>query len=508
MDILFDIRLFLFLGSIVLFSLFFLEFLKRKNFIASWVTRKVLHIISVSTCSVAVFFVENPINLILVLIPADAILFYVVARGGFFDDDQERKSWGIPLFPIPLIIGLIIWGKSSIIWIPMLILGISDPIAAFVGKLFPKKFNLNFYFSKDLKTIAGSLAFMLSTFLIFLVLFCLGFLESNSSNQEIFVFIFSASIILSLVEAFGSKGWDNFWIPIIGMLLIANYLSVEKTLILENNTYFNVIVLVSSVVFYFLMRVSKFLSTSGVFAAILIGNMVLWNQDLRLIIPLFIFLVLGSLAGKLNKFHNSDEKSGKPRDSIQVFANGLIYAILCLFMKVDIPLFSEMGNQLFFQFLCFVSISICIADTFASEFGQKYGGIPYDILSFKKVPKGKSGGVSLIGILFSIIGSSIMLLTFKFLFPNELGEHPVLLLLGFLLSILGMFIDSIIGSLFQIRYLNLSDNSWYDTSQNGAENQMAPQKGYAWLSNDGVNIISNLTVILLAGILFYFMMPR
>jgi uncharacterized membrane protein len=56
-------------------------------------------------------------------------------------------------------------------------------------------------------------------------------------------------------------------------------------------------------------------------------------------------------------------------------------------------------------------------------------------------------------------------------------------------GILGMFLDSIIGSVFQAKYLSsegLSDEKV------GRQSQLV--SGYSWMSNDWVNLISNVLI--------------
>jgi ribosome-associated protein YbcJ (S4-like RNA binding protein) len=64
------------------------------------------------------------------------------------------------------------------------------------------------------------------------------------------------------------------------------------------------------------------LMAGGIAACVVLG------QGWALLVPLFVFLLSGVLLGRLNKDFGTDAKHGKPRDAVQVFCNGGVYALL------------------------------------------------------------------------------------------------------------------------------------------------------------------------------------
>lgn len=111
-------------------------------------------------------------------------------------------------------------GGTVYYFLPILILSISDPVAALVGK----KFRLWPYkIFRDTKTIIGSAAFLVSSFLLS-VLFLAPNCISTASALGISAII---ALTTTLVEALSQKGFDNLFIPLTtaGMLVIFhNYL--------------------------------------------------------------------------------------------------------------------------------------------------------------------------------------------------------------------------------------------------------------------------------------------
>jgi uncharacterized protein (TIGR00297 family) len=213
----------------------------------------------------------------------------------------------------------------------------------------------------------------------------------------------------------------------------------------------------------------KWLSQSGfVFAAIL-GSIVLMNG--MSLWPLIVFFLLGTLSGKLNKSDISDVKHSKPRDAIQVLANGGGVLVIVLIQTHLDP--SENLDT-----FMLVSVAVACSDTLSSEIGMRFGKKAYNIFTWREVPKGLSGGVSIPGFIGAVIGAFAIAL----FGGNEFG---FILFWG----IMGSIIDSILGMLFQAKYYHsgvLSDRK---------EGELV--KGYAFMTNDLVNFGSNILVLIL-----------
>jgi len=96
-------------------------------------------------------------------------------------------------------------------YLPFSVVVFADPAAALIGTYFPLK---KYTIFANTKSYGGSLAFFLVTFILYALLAC-----DILSFQLLFkAFLFS--LVLALVEAFSSKGWDNLTIPLIGVLLL------------------------------------------------------------------------------------------------------------------------------------------------------------------------------------------------------------------------------------------------------------------------------------------------
>jgi uncharacterized protein (TIGR00297 family) len=213
----------------------------------------------------------------------------------------------------------------------------------------------------------------------------------------------------------------------------------------------------------------KWLSQSGFIFASILGSIVLMNG--MSLWPVIVFFLLGTLSGKLNKSDISDAKHSKPRDAFQVLANGGGVLVIIFIQTL-------LGPDENFNTFMLVSIAVACSDTLSSEIGMRFGKKAYNIFTWREVPKGLSGGVSIPGFLGAFIGALAIAL---------FGGNDFYIILFW--GIMGSMIDSILGMLFQAKYINggiLSDRK---------EGELV--KGFAFVTNDFVNFSSNILALIL-----------
>lgn len=226
------------------------------------------------------------------------------------------------------------------------------------------------------------------------------------------------------------------------------------------------------------------LTTDGALAAAFVGLWVLFWAGMAWLLPLFFFFISSILLGKLNKSRAaaSDSKQGKPRDAWQVWCNGGVYAALATFAS---GAFSDTAHT-----LMVLSIAGSNADTWSSETGQFFRQKTVDILRWKPVPVGLSGGISWAGTAGGLLGAVAMAVIGNGLAGTIAEPDPMLLVAvgGFA----GMLLDSLLGAGLQARYRHVSTDALSDTGGAG----FVLDSGYAWMSNDAVNFWSNVLLVL------------
>ena len=215
------------------------------------------------------------------------------------------------------------------------------------------------------------------------------------------------------------------------------------------------------------------LTKSGWITALIIAILIISSGlEVYLIYPIS-FLLLGSLASRLNP--NNEDNSG--RTSLQVIANSGVAGILA---------FTSLLTQNQFIPIAFViSFSVALSDTFSSEFGKRFGGTPINICSLKPIQKGLSGGNSFTGTIAGFLGS-LCVSTVYFLHKQDVQIALTILIFGFA----GMFIDSVIGSVFQAKYSK--DKHIVET---GSRDNL--KSGFHFIDNNMTNFLSILITVLI-----------
>lgn len=208
--------------------------------------------------------------------------------------------------------------------------------------------------------------------------------------------------------------------------------------------------------------------TGGIFTAALYLQTPGWHTALW---PLGAMLVLTFGAthfGRRRKEKLGTAESDRGRRASQVAAN-LGVAVLA---GIPLSALHTFNPETFSRKAALVAMIAAMAeataDTVSSELGQVLGGEPWLITTFRRVPAGTDGGVSIAGTLLGcsgalvIVGLSIPALGFT------RGEALVALGGG----IAGMLADSMLGALAERR---------------------------GWLNNDAVNALATLSAATLAA---------
>ena len=246
------------------------------------------------------------------------------------------------------------------------------------------------------------------------------------------------------------------------------------------------------------------LTVSGAIAAGFLAFVVLFLAKWS-IFPLITFLVLGSLAGKIraNAKEGGDAKQGKARDHWQVLANGGIFMLLAMlaFLNESGWLESFLGihtEVLRFSETChllaIISLAVSCADTLSSDFGRVWGGSPRNIITGKRMMKGVSGGVTGAGFVGAFLGAVSIAIFVFWTELSSLGSSVYTFWLIAFFGFIGSILDSVLGVLFQAKYLDEMGNQ-VDSSESGRRIMNA---GFRWVTNDVVNAVTGVLMLLVA----------
>lgn len=450
----------LYLCAICIISIttFIFKKITEKKLIHQEFGRKILHFIAIMTCALVVYTTKSRIQIAWIFMLFSVILFFIAHQNILLP--SIRKSYGIALFPLAFGLLLIVPLPLNSVLFGMITLGVSDALAGAVGSQWSKNKHVFLY---EQKSWLGFLVFYCSTLII-------GYFFVGLSPMLLIL-----AFVPALSELFSFRGSDNLSVPIMS--------SIWFVILQENKIdgldwlFFLGMVMLLNLVYY-----KKWLSVSGTTAALFLGTLIIFSSGPIYLLPIALFFIIGSLTSKLHP--KSADASG--RNAVQVFANGLVAVIALLFYF--------MSENEIFLLASIASVAISFADTLSSDLGIYFKKTTYDIITFDRVKTGLSGGISLPGTFAGMIGSAFFSWIVGLLFQLSLNDMIIVGSIG----ITGMFLDSIIGSLWQAKYVVQDEIIEVNTFK------AYLIKGKSWVDNDCVNFLSNfILTLLLIGILYF-----
>jgi uncharacterized membrane protein len=144
--------------------------------------------------------------------------------------------------------------------------------------------------------------------------------------------------------------------------------------------------------------------------------------------------------------------------------------------------------------LALISLSVSCSDTLSSDFGRVWGGSPRNIITGKRMIKGVSGGVTGAGFVGAFLGAVSIAIFVFWTELSSLGSSVSAFWLLAFFGFIGSILDSVLGVLFQAKYLDDSGNQ-VDSSESGRRSLNA---GYRWVTNDVVNAVTGVLMLLVA----------
>ena len=269
-----------------------------------------------------------------------------------------------------------------------------------------------------------------------------GILVIAYLDQKFFLTVIFGIIAAVLLKTILLKYEDSLVIEAIGI-------TMTMWLIRELNYQADLLLIVTAVIVgftfsYFAYR-AKTADLSGLFSAALVGIILMVfaaPQGAQWFLIMLSFFILGSAATRYKfeykKRMGVEQGQSGARGYRNVFANGIVAAAAAvLFGVFQLPVFIVMYVG---------CVATAAADTLASEIGVT-GGIPYMITTFKKVPIGTNGGVTLTGEFVALLGGfavSLVALLFNVITPE-------MMIICSLAGFVGTNIDSLVGATLENR---------------------------------------------------------
>lgn len=240
--------------------------------------------------------------------------------------------------------------------------------------------------------------------------------------------------------------------------------------------------LVVSLLIALAARRTRLLSRTGVFAATLVGAAAIaagWRWGALLI----AYFVAASVLSRVLKGGNTAlvrrivAKGGK-RDAWQVMANGGMFALCALGTLLP-------RGSASFALAALGALAASSSDTWATEIGTRFGGMPVSLRGLATVPAGTSGAVSIVGCIGMLAGAAFIAIGARAL---DLHWAIVPIFLG---GVAGAATDTLVGALWQ-------EQRWCNRCNEATERIVHPcgattvlRSGMPGVDNDAVNMLAS-----------------
>jgi len=456
------------------------------------IARKIVHIGAAHWYFIYAAFFTSPTPALIGLAVV-AVLIGILNITGMFGkvlgQSKIKRNWGLVWYPVSIFVMILLGnfgiGGMTELGVGLLGMGWGDGLAALVGMKFGKhKLNTS-------KSLEGAAAFFIAVTVI--------------------TFLFTHNIILSLVcgltgavfEFTTPFGLDNISVPLVLYVTVAFW---PKSAMLLG------FALMACLAYKW-----NHLTANGVLGAFVLGVLCTWIFGVAgLVLPLLFFVssnVIGKIRNHIQKEEGEfiEKKNGR-RDLMQVLANGLmavlatvVFAISDSFLKTNALVAANDAKELLPVKMMFAAIVMfgaamaeATSDTWAGEIGRLSKKPPVSLKTRKIVPKGVSGGVTLLGYGGGLAGAAFIAAVWYVLFSGLSGpmdplmnKLPLGLAVITLSGFAGCIFDSFLGAFFQALYIDADSGKYTEKKKSLSGKDNALCSGMKWMDNDMVNLVSN-----------------
>lgn len=363
--------------------------------------------------------------------------------------EKEHLMQGVGIYPLMVAILVLLFPDQLMLaggaWA---ILAWGDGFSSLVGRIWrlaPMPWNPS-------KSLGGTLMFFLmGTFAAFVVICWIGPIYTL---KHVLLVAMLSTLIASIYETLPLPWDDNIVVSLVAAAFLSMLWPVDVQLSSESISagWWGLSLLINigiaGLVWYMEM-----ISTTGALSGTLIGTTILAMGTGGLYSLLVIFFLLATLATKVG-YHEKEvwgvaqENRGKRR-ARHTLANG----ILALMAVVLYGCTNGIEAHLLI-FYC-AALATALGDTVSSELGQVYGRQPFMPTTFRLVPVGTVGAVSIEGTLCGM-GATILFTFIALLLSDITIQMAPVVILG---SWIGFFAESYIGGYWTEEGVEVS-NEW------------------------------------------------
>ncbi len=387
---------------------------------------------------------------------------------------KTQKSLGTVYYCIALtILSVVLFRTEQLKYIgaiAVLILGYADGIGGLISEYLGKH-----EFGFGHKTAEGSFAVFTISFVISYVLFNMLLYSDLALEYSFFIACFA-----TMIELFSVGGIDNLTLPL-GTALVT-YMLIREPLF----TKFSLAFAISGLVVWVAL-LNRMLSYAGGISAMVLGVIMFYYDGPVAALAVIFFFLTSAI---LEHYHNIP-KEEKVKSFVQVMENAIPFIMFGLMYY---------GTNSEVALVClYTAIAGACSDTWGSGIGYYSKEKVLNVLTFKPIKKGESGGITMLGTFGEFLGAlAIALMSLLLGGKNMVARALIILVFGFFTA----YLDSIFGILLQVKYYNKKTG---DLKETKPKDMTGYEKisGYGFIDNSMVNFLTIMISSLLAGMLAF-----
>ncbi|HET9177857.1 MAG TPA: DUF92 domain-containing protein [Terriglobia bacterium] len=359
--------------------------------------------------------------------------------------EARPMQWtGIVAYPVSVLVLVLLYGRRmEVVGAVWAIMALGDGFASVAGE------------SLRGRAVPWNRGKTWSGFAAFIAIGTLGSFALarwiNPSVPELNLLIVCAATaaVGAVVETLPIKLDDNISVPLVcgGFMYCA--LLIEWSALQSNLPYLGVRVLLAvgiNAVFALAALALRMVNRSGALMGFLMGALIYMGYGYKTFLVLLSFFVIGSVATRLGYGRKAARGVAESRRGARSWREATANTLAAAFFSV---LVITTHYEAAFLAAFIAAMAEAAGDTISSEIGQWLSGRAYMITTFKPVPAGLDGGISLVGTLAGM-GASAAIVAVGY----ALGLcRPGTAVVAFIAAGAGNLFDSYLGATIERRGL-------------------------------------------------------
>lgn len=350
---------------------------------------------------------------------------------------------GLLVYPFTVLLLLLLFpGRMYISGAAWAIMALGDPVAAYIGERVRWRWPFN-----PQKSIAGSLGYIVAGAVGAWAL--LLYLRSPLTGSAAVGAALFASGVAAIVEALPLHLDDNFSAPLASAIALELVFRLRAAGTLPaysmvHDRWVHALAVCGG--FAIVAWMLRLISTSAAIVGFVIAFVIWLGFGASGFLSLLTFFVLGVVATKAGYVRKARlgvaERRGGRRRWTQVVANGIVPAGCAGFALIG-------GAGTAAALAAAAALAEAASDTVSSEAGQALTTRVFMIGSFRRVPVGTDGGVSLAGTVAGVLASALLAIVAAG--SGLVPAHQIIPII--VVATVGNLIDSVLGATLERREL-------------------------------------------------------